>query len=385
MNKRKIYLFTHSFPSKGGEVYLTDEMNAISNLGYDIIYCPYAITTDNKQALNKGFIPKKKDRVTALKYILGDFFVAPLALTVRKFRYNLALVKERIAAARYYAKHIEIGSVIYTYWFDELAITAGFIKQMRPDLKWVSRGHGFDIYEEQSDDNFLFFKQNKLALIDTLFTVSKNGASYMKNQHPRYSDKMNTSYLGTSKFGALNRNTELNKLVIVTCAYIRSIKRLDLIMEALPLVTGYEIEWHIIGDGPDKAKLESATTMLPNNINCIFYGDCNKEQISEIYTLPIDCFINVSVSEGLPVSIMEAISAGIPIIATDVGGTSEIVNDSTGVLIEKDFEVLDLANAIAVNIAKFKNEEYRKNISIYWEENFNALSNYKHFYKEIIA
>ena len=383
MNKRKIYIFTHTFPSKGGEIYLTDEIEAIAQLGYDIIYCPYAQSTDDKQSLNKGFITKKKDRVTALKYILGDFFVAPLALTVRKFRYNLAMVKERIAAARYYAKQIEKGSVIYTYWFDELAITAGFIKQMRPDIKWVSRGHGFDIYEEQSDDNFLFFKQNKLALIDNLYTVSKNGAAYMKNQHPRYAHKIETSYLGSPKFGELNINTQLNKLVIVSCAYIRSIKRLDLIMEALPLVAGYEIDWHIIGDGPDRDKLEFAAKELPENIHCIFHGDCSKNDISEIYTLPIDCFINVSVSEGLPVSIMEAISAGIPIIATDVGGTGEIVNESTGALIEKDFNINDLANIIMSQMPKFKDLEYRRLVFKHWEDCFNANTNYINFYQKI--
>lgn len=41
----------------------------------------------------------------------------------------------------------------------------------------------------------------------------------------------------------------------------------------------------------------------------------------------------MSLSEGIPVSIMEAISFGIPIIATNVGGNAEIVNDETGVLI----------------------------------------------------
>ena len=46
-----------------------------------------------------------------------------------------------------------------------------------------------------------------------------------------------------------------------------------------------------------------------------------------------DLFVNMSLSEGIPVSIMEAISFGIPIIATNVGGNAEIVNDETGVLI----------------------------------------------------
>lgn len=172
-------------------------------------------------------------------------------------------------------------------------------------------------------------------------------------------------------------------MVIVSCAYIRSIKRLDLIMEALPLVAGCEIDWHIIGDGPDRDKLEFAAKELPENIHCIFHGDCSKKDISEIYTLPIDCFINVSVSEGLPVSIMEAISAGIPIIATDVGGTGEIVNESTGALIEKDFNINDLANIIMSQMPKFKDLEYRRLVFKHWEDCFNANTNYINFYQKI--
>lgn len=49
-----------------------------------------------------------------------------------------------------------------------------------------------------------------------------------------------------------------------------------------------------------------------------------------------DVFINMSTNEGVPVSIMEAASFGIPIIATNVGGTSEIVQPSVGMLLSSN-------------------------------------------------
>ncbi|NCO54621.1 MAG: glycosyltransferase, partial [Bacteroidetes bacterium] len=60
----------------------------------------------------------------------------------------------------------------------------------------------------------------------------------------------------------------------------------------------------------------------------------------------VDLFINVSESEGIPVSIMEALSAGIPVIATNVGGTNEIVNNDVGFLIDKEFEINTAVNII---------------------------------------
>jgi glycosyltransferase involved in cell wall biosynthesis len=56
-----------------------------------------------------------------------------------------------------------------------------------------------------------------------------------------------------------------------------------------------------------------------------------------------DVFVNVSSSEGLPVSIMEAFSYGIPAIATAVGGMPEIVTEDCGVLLEPDFKPEELA------------------------------------------
>ena len=61
---------------------------------------------------------------------------------------------------------------------------------------------------------------------------------------------------------------------------------------------------------------------------------------------PIDLFVNVSETEGVPVSIMEAFSYSIPCFATDVGGTGEIVNRSNGHLAHKNFACRELADSI---------------------------------------
>ena len=107
----------------------------------------------------------------------------------------------------------------------------------------------------------------------------------------------------------------------------------------------------------------------------------------ELYShRPFDVFINVSGNEGLPVSIMEAASFGIPSIATDVCGTGEIVlNGKTGVLIPADFQNNLLAAAIK-DFALISRGEYialRHNARKNWEENFRAKDNYSRFAQEI--
>ena len=67
-------------------------------------------------------------------------------------------------------------------------------------------------------------------------------------------------------------------------------------------------------------------------------GKISNSQLLEIYkNIPFDIFINVSENEGVPVSIMEAMSFGMIIIATAVGGTSEIVhNGKNGYLLPQN-------------------------------------------------
>ena len=115
-------------------------------------------------------------------------------------------------------------------------------------------------------------------------------------------------------------------------------------------------------------------------------GIVNNNLILDFYSENyIDLFINVSETEGIPVSIMEAQSAGIPVLATNVGGTSEIVNNKNGFLIDKSFEVVSVANMIKKYlksndeiICEKRNYAYQN-----WKLNYNAHINYTEFYKNI--
>lgn len=93
----------------------------------------------------------------------------------------------------------------------------------------------------------------------------------------------------------------------------------------------------------------------------------------------ITALVNVSETEGIPVSIMEAGSYGIPAIATDVGGTHEIVHDGlNGLLLKKDFSDEELLNAI--NIVFSNIERFREESTKVWEQLCDATTNYRDFF-----
>jgi len=87
----------------------------------------------------------------------------------------------------------------------------------------------------------------------------------------------------------------------------------------------------IAGDGNYREQLEK---LAAGNGTIKFLGIKDKQGIIDMLSIT-DVFVNPSYSEGLPTSVMEAASMGVPIIATDVGGTREIIkHNQSGILIK---------------------------------------------------
>ena len=89
----------------------------------------------------------------------------------------------------------------------------------------------------------------------------------------------------------------------------------------------------------------------------------------------------------MPVSMMEAISFGIPVIAANVGGVSEIVNSDTGILLSSEGSISEIKKAITdfYNFSDNKKDAMRKSAVLLWESAFNAETNYKMFSEELLS
>jgi glycosyltransferase involved in cell wall biosynthesis len=111
-------------------------------------------------------------------------------------------------------------------------------------------------------------------------------------------------------------------------------------------------------------------------------GQCKNEEILRFYeNNHVDLFISLSESEGLPVSMMEAQSYGIPILASNVGGISEIVqNEKTGILLPVNIKPenisIEIQKALAFSFDKLT-------IRDYFDMNFDASHNYRLFCQKI--
>jgi L-malate glycosyltransferase len=87
----------------------------------------------------------------------------------------------------------------------------------------------------------------------------------------------------------------------------------------------------VVGDGPDKAALAAAVDAhrVSDAVQLLGY----RADVRSVFPA-FDVYVNSSVSEGVSLTILEAMAAGLPVVATGVGGTPEVVVDgSTGVLV----------------------------------------------------
>ena len=94
--------------------------------------------------------------------------------------------------------------------------------------------------------------------------------------------------------------------------------------------------------------------------------------------IEIDVFVNSSESEGIPVSIMEAMSAGVPSIAPNVGGISELVGKDCGILLSSNPSIEDISASYVLSVNK-KDDNIRINARMQVSNNYNAEINYVGF------
>ena len=192
--------------------------------------------------------------------------------------------------------------------------------------------------------------------------------------------------LGTREVKEVQPNRKRN--ILVSCSNLIPLKRVSLIAASLQYVDGVDLEWYHFGDGPKRAKIDKlAEISRREGVKIHLMGEKSNDEILRWFeeNAP-NLFINVSTTEGIPVSIMEAMSFGTPVFATDVGGTSEIVSNENGKLLKPDITPEELGGMIQAFFLLNREDRlvFRSKARKTWKTKYNASVNYKQFVEEIL-
>jgi len=392
----KLILFTTSFPYAGGEQFLETEIKYLSEEFDEIIIIPAKKSLNIRKipqnvTINNAICDLNKSFVSRIKKIFSPIFFRAISFNMKENIYlfiNIIYIIETKKWLEIYIDNNINNTLFYTYWFGSPTTALSLIKK-KHDIKFITRVHGGDLYENVHGFNKFPYREQVLQNIDKIFTISSKGKIHLSKKYKVANNKIIISRLGVKSSKTIAKFSSDDTLRIVTCSSMIPVKRLDFLIYSLILLKNKNIKiyWTHIGDGYLRNKLRNiAEKELSDNIEYEFKGSLSNNEVYEFYKLNhVDIFVNCSESEGVPVSIMEAQSFGIPVVATDVGGTSEIVNNENGFLLHGKGTHEELAN-ILHGIYKDKTLlalKREKSLETF-NEKYNAENNYKKF-SEIIG
>ncbi len=174
------------------------------------------------------------------------------------------------------------------------------------------------------------------------------------------SDRSHVVYNGvdTARFG-VHRGSG-GGLEIGTIGRIESQKNLDGFLEAAAAVLAVrpQARFRIVGTGSERERLESKVKAVGLQASVQFLGTTDDVPG---FLADIDQFWLTSDWEGTPNVVLEAMAAGVPVVATRVGGTPEVVSDShSGLLVERG----DMGGVAQASLRLAADAEYRQRMGI---------------------
>lgn len=257
-----------------------------------------------------------------------------------------------------------------------------FRKERERGTKVIYTAHGFHFYKGAPLKNWLlFYPIEKICAkyTDCLITINKE--DYKRAKKKFKGNELKVSYLpGIGIDVGEIKNTKVNKeqlkkelkipeesMVILTVAELSKRKNYESSLKAFAKIDKMNIVYLICGSGKELDRLKKLTQKLQIDNQVYFLGFRN--DIHKILKIA-DLFFFTSKQEGLPVAIMEAMAAGVPIVCSDVRGNSELVNNSMGGYVRHIYDIEGYKNAI---IETMKDCKLR---SKFGEYNIEHISDY---------
>lgn len=396
---KHIYLFTSNFPFGKGENFIEDEVLIAPDNNYRVTIIPMKRSGSIRKipdfiAIDSSLANKFYRYI--INTILSCAWIKELLILCKSSRrpHNIKewsdalkyIIGSQITKLHIKTMNLKDGDILYSYWFNHIArgLIEGKSKyHSKKNIKIITRAHRYDLYEEFG--TYFPFKKDTIYKLDKVFCISQDGYDYLYQ-------KYNVNCLDVSRLGVwkptLPLPTKQDSIIrIVSCSAISPIKRVDLIYKC---IRDYAIqnpqcslEWAHFGDGDLMHEIKKLCSVCPANLSVKLYGFVPKKEIMECYgKIPFDIFVNLSESEGIPVSIMEAMSYGIPTIATLVGGIPEILCDGGGIGIENSSEINNEFCKAVTEILDNK-DKYSKAALLTFKDKYDASHNYTCFYKRL--
>lgn len=413
LDKKILILLTDFFPFEAYEPYLENEFVYLEK-SFNEIFIFSASAKENPlyelpahiKYYNYPFVPNLFSKIKAVlsfntgllneeKKFVNSILQKKFDLTKIKILiiayYKAKMLKKYIKEVLHDKFKNPENLCIYSYWSDYKALTAALLKKEFPQLKAISRAHGWDVYLERNTTGYLPLRTYIFDTLDKVYFVSENGKEYTAKKYYDQS-KFAVSHLGTNAPAKPVFERRRKPFHIISCSALIPLKRVELLVEAIALLpNNEEIRWTHFGKGilfNEIVKLSEKKLSVKHNIHYEFKGHVNNNEVLQFYSChDANLFINTSSTEGLPITMMEAMSCAIPVVGTNVGGVGEIImNGSNGFLLSPNPAPSEISERIEcfINMDKDLYTQFCMNAFKTWNTKYNAAINFPDFVREIL-
>lgn len=343
-----IAYITGCYP-RATDTFIQREINSLRSLGWTVL--PYAVRPPGNEHINIKAVVEERQRTTyLLPFRFGSLISVNLAWILRNpVRYIQTLrlaIRTRKSGLKGLAFQL-------AYFFEACLLASDLLKKNATHLhnhlgdasatvamlaaKLANVGFSMTIHGPHIFfDSFNWALREKVALAEFVVCIS----NYCKSQVMLFSDSSHWQKLFLVHCGVncsdyswrLPRETGNTILYVGRLAAEKGILVLfDSFVDLLKQMP--QAKLRLAGDGEDRNELEARVLQLGLSDHVTFLGYCSQEVVREELESS-DLFVLPSFAEGVPVSLMEAMAIGVPVISTFVGGVAELViPDKTGVLV----------------------------------------------------
>ena len=221
--------------------------------------------------------------------------------------------------------------VVYAYWghLAALAIPKAHANRAATCVRY----HRTDLIADGPEDGFFPWRAELRSATDLNAFVSEDGLGFFSATAGNApTGALGVYRLGTRDFGPVRPRLELRPntpIVIASASWVSPIKRVEKIAGLVEaLASARPVTWHHFGGGQMDAVDRAVMAARAAGAEVVLHGLVPVEVLQSFYRdTNVTLFVNLSLHEGIPVSIMEALNAGIPVVATAAGGSAEVVFD----------------------------------------------------------
>jgi glycosyltransferase involved in cell wall biosynthesis len=406
--KKVCFVFTKQFPFGIQEAYLLDEAPFLAQYFDHVYYVPHAEFKFNSQQLrielndhievvnlnsnvnSLGVMARIKSVGAILSLLAWDVCTSrEKGKTIRKSFQNMLRLYHYFASARILRsiikRHEHDEKVFYHYWLHDGMIIQKLAQGVLNENAGftIARAHSLDLYHKNWPlKSYLPYEKIKFYMADHVASISYHGWKHMENTFPDRAMHFSHRPLGVLDLEWNKERKGHPEALIVTVSWVSQLKRLDRVMclmEALPK----NFKWVHIGSGDDEIIKNIQSRCELNQVQFEALGYLPKQEVYSFFkSHHVAFFCNMSIWEGVPVSLMEAAMLGIPMIVSDIPGNREIVeHQENGWVVSGDDWSAEVVSEI---VSTFENEEKWKQKSQAARNTFdlkyNALKNYTSFY-----